>query len=95
VVLRKLAKMRTEAIEMFDQGGASERADAERAELAIIDHWLPKLASEEVTRAWVQDIIASLGKEHVGKIMGALMKAHKADLDGVLAQRIVKEECSK
>jgi uncharacterized protein YqeY len=31
----------------------------------------------------------------VGKVMGALMKAHKAEVDGALAQKLVKEEVAK
>ena len=88
--------MRQESIDMFEKGGAKDRADAERAELAIIQRWLPQLADEEQTRVWVLEAIAQLGStDNVGKVMGALMKAHKADIDGSLAQRIVKEECTK
>mmetsp|Transcript_12493 Transcript_12493/g.25949 ORF Transcript_12493/g.25949 Transcript_12493/m.25949 type:complete len:193 (-) Transcript_12493:25-603(-) len=93
--LRKMAKMRQESIDMYMKGGAEERADAERAELAVIERWLPKLADEEQTREWVQDAIKEAGPDNMGKVMGALMKAHKAELDGNLAQKVVKEELAK
>lgn len=95
MVLKKMAKMRQESIKMFRDGGANDRADAEQAELEIIERWLPALASEEQTRAWVKEAIQQVGADNVGKVMGALMKAHKAELDGNLAQRIVKEEIQK
>jgi len=98
--LRKMAKMRQESIAMFEDGGASDRADAERAELAVIERWLPTLADEETTRRWAVEAIESAGVEigdvgKMGMVMGALMKEHKAELDGKLAQKIVREELSK
>ena len=94
-VLRKMAKMRQESIEMYVNGGAEDRADAERAELEVIERWLPKLANEEQTRAWAQQAISKVGADNMGKVMGFLMKDHKAELDGKLTQRVVKEEIAK
>ena len=94
-VLRKMAKMRLESIDMYSKGGAEDRAESERVELALIERWLPKLADEDLTRAWVREAIGEVGTDNVGKIMGALMKAHKTELDGKLAQIIVKEELSQ
>jgi len=94
-VLRKMAKMRQESIDMYIEGGAVDRADEERFELAIIERWLPKLADEAKTRVWVQEAIGVVGGEHMGKVMGQLMKEHKAELDGKLTQQIVKEELAK
>lgn len=93
--LKKMAKMRQESIEMFAAGGAADRAEAERAELAVIERWLPEAASEEQVREWVQEAMAEAGSDNMGKVMGALMKKHKADVDGKMAQKIVKEEMAK
>lgn len=96
-VLRKLAKMRKEAIDMYTKGGATDRAAAEQAELDLVSQWLPSMADEGQTRAWVQEAIGSLGDGpvNIGKVMGALMKAHKGEVDGSLAQKVVKEEVGK
>jgi uncharacterized protein YqeY len=95
-VLRKMAKMRQDSIAMFTDGGAVDRADMERAELAVLESWLPQQADEEMTRKWVQEAIEAAGDaKNIGKIMGALMKAHKAEIDGTLAQKVVKEEVAK
>ena len=94
-VLKKMAKMRQESIGMFTAGGAHERAEAERSELAVMEQWLPVVASEEQVREWVQEAIAEAGTDNMGKVMGALMKNHKADVDGKMAQKIVKEELAK
>ncbi len=93
-LLRKLEKQRKESIEAFSKGGREEMADGERAELAILQEFLPQLADESQTRAWVAAAITETGvteANQMGKVMGALMKAHKAELDGNLARRIVQE----
>jgi uncharacterized protein YqeY len=93
-VLRRLAKQRRESIEAFEAGGRPERAADERAELAVVEEFLPQLADEAATRAWVEEAIAATGAARpgdVGKVMGALMKAHKGEVDGQLARRLAQE----
>lgn len=93
-LLRRLAKQRLESIEAFDQGGRAELADQERAELAVIDSFLPQLADAATTRGWVEAAIAATGAssmKDMGKVMGALMGAHKDRLDGKLANQLVRE----
>jgi uncharacterized protein YqeY len=93
-VLRKLAKQRVESIEAFESGGRPELAAAERAELALIETFLPSLADEATTRGWVREAIAASGAsspKELGRVMGALMKAHKDQVDGTLARRIAAE----
>jgi len=93
-VLRRLAKQRRESIEAFEQAGRNDRADAERAELAVIDGYLPSLADEARTREWVAEAIEATGASapgDVGRVMGAVMKAHKGEVDGQLARRLAGE----
>jgi uncharacterized protein YqeY len=93
-VLRRLAKQREESIEAFARAGREDRAEAERAEKALIESFLPALADEATTRGWVQAAIAETGAasaKDLGRVMGALMKVHKADVDGSLARKIAAE----
>lgn len=93
-ILRRLEKQRKESIDAYEKGGRTELAEAERAELAVIEQYLPKLADEATTRRWVEEAIAASGAKapaDLGKVMGALMKGHKGELDGGLANRIAKE----
>ncbi|MBW2713146.1 MAG: GatB/YqeY domain-containing protein [Deltaproteobacteria bacterium] len=93
-LLRKLEKQRKESIEAFEKAGREEQAAAEREEMSIIQEFLPQLADEEQTRAWVQEAIASSGAEKpgdMGRVMGAMMKAHKGEIDGTLAKNIAAE----
>lgn len=93
-VLRRLAKQRAESIEAYEQGGRAELAASERAELAVIEDFLPRLADEETTRGWVREAIARSGAtsaRDVGKVMGDLMRHHRDELDGKLANRLARE----
>lgn len=93
--LRRLKKQREESIAAYDAGGRPELAAAERVELAIIDGFLPKLADEAQTLVWVKEAVAASGAtsaREMGKAMGVLMKAHKADLDAGLARRLLEKE---
>jgi hypothetical protein len=90
-LLRRLEKQRQESIDAFTAAGRADRADAERAELAVIQAFLPKLADEATTRRWVEEAIAAsgaAGAKEIGKVMGAVMKAHKGEVDGDLARRL-------
>ena len=93
-LLRKLAKQRQESIDAFEQAGRSEQAAEERAELEVIESYLPSLADEATVRAWAEEAIAQTGASapgDTGRVMGALMKAHKGEMDGGLAKKIVGE----
>jgi uncharacterized protein YqeY len=93
--LRRLKKQREDSIQAYEGGGRADLADVERAELTVIEGYLPKLADEAQTLVWVREAIAASGAsggKEVGKAMGALMKAHKADVDGTLARTLLQKE---
>jgi hypothetical protein len=93
-LLRKLAKQRHESIDAFEQAGRSELAADEKTELAVIETYLPSLADEATVRGWVEEAISQTGASaagDVGRVMGALMKSHKGEMDGGLAKRIASE----
>ena len=96
-ILRRLAKQRRESIDAYTEGGRPELAEDEQAELAVIEGFLPQLADEAQTRAWVDEAIAKTGASamsDMGKVMGLLMGAHRDVLDGKLANQIVRERLS-
>ncbi|SMO61954.1 GatB/YqeY domain-containing protein [Gracilimonas mengyeensis] len=97
-VLMKAAKQRKESIEQFEQGGREDLAENEKAELKIIDEYLPQMMTEDEVRGVVQEKIKALsasGPEHMGKVMGPLMGQLKGKAEGSLVSRIVKEELNK
>ena len=96
-VLLKMAKQRRESIEMYEDGGRTELAEKEKAELAVIEEFLPQQMSEDETRAAIAQIKADLGAEgmkDMGRVMGELKARHGATLDMSKASGLVKEALS-
>jgi uncharacterized protein YqeY len=93
-VLTNAAKKRREAIEMFGKGNRPDLVESEKAELAVIDEFLPKMMSENEISDVVTKIAAELGTTRAtdfGKLMQAVMKEVKGKADGRLVQEIVKK----
>ena len=96
-VLQKMAKQRRESIELYVQGGRQELADAESAELAVIEEFLPAQMSEDDTRAAIEAIKAEVGASSVkdmGKVMAELKSRHGSQLDMSKASGLVKAALS-
>jgi uncharacterized protein len=77
--LRALVKQHKESIEHFDAGGRTDRADAERAEMAILEEYLPAQLDGTAIEAAVRTVVDELGATGP-KEMGAVMKATMAKL---------------
>jgi len=93
-ILRRLEKQRGESIEAFESAGRTEQAETEKGELAVIREFLPQLADEAATRQIVEAAIAGSGatsKKELGKVMGAVMKDHKGEVDGNLVRQVAGE----
>jgi uncharacterized protein len=96
-VLIKAAKQRKESIDQFEKGGRSDLAESEKAELDIIESYLPKMMNEDEIRKEVKAYIGDTGASSLadmGKVMGAMMGKLKGKADGSEVSRIVKEELS-
>lgn len=80
-VMRTLVKQRRESAEQFRQGGRSELADKEEAEIKIIESYMPAAASDQEIDAAVTAAIAETGASSA-KDIGKVMKAAMAKLVG-------------
>ena len=92
-VLQKMGKQRRESIALYEQGGRQELADAEKAELAVIESFMPAQMSEAETSAAIEAIKAELGASSVkdmGKVMAELKSRHGSQLDMSKASGLVK-----
>ena len=93
-VLLRAVKTRQESIEQFDKAGRSDLSTKERAELAVIQTYLPKMMSEDEARAAVKSLIAELkitSKKDMGALMKPLMAKYKGLIDGKTAQKLIAE----
>ena len=92
-VLQKMVKQRRESISMYESGNRQELADAEKAELAVIEEFLPTQMDEMETNAVIDAIIAETGAAGVrdmGKVMALLKARHAASVDMGKASGLVK-----
>ena len=76
MVLTSEAKKRREAAESFSAAGAVDRADREKAELDVLQRYLPEQLSDDELRAIVADAVASVAAQGTTGpgAMGAVMK---------------------
>ena len=92
--LQSLVKQRRDSIEQYEKAGRQELADKERAEIEVIEAYLPKAASREEIESAVAEAIAETNASSM-RDMGAVMKAAQARLagrnaDGRTVSEIVK-----
>ena len=80
-VMNTLIKQRKEAADLYRQGGRSELADKEEAEIKIIEGYLPSIASPEEVADAVSAALAEANATSA-KQMGIVMKAAQAKLAG-------------
>ena len=90
-VLEKMVKQRKESITQFEQGGRSDLADKEKAEIALLQAYLPAQLSEAEVDALIKEAIATTGAASVkdmGKVMGIVKvkAAGRADMGAVSAR---------
>jgi hypothetical protein len=90
-VLEKMVKQRRESIVQFEQGGRTDLAEREQAEIVLLQSYLPAQLSEAEIDVLVKDAIAATGAASVkdmGKVMGAVKSkaAGRADMGAVSAR---------
>ena len=89
-IVDKLVKQRKDSIAAFEGGNRQDLADKEKAEMLVLQAYLPQRMSAEETTAAVQAIVAELGASgpgDMGKVMGVVKTrlAGKADMGQVSA----------
>jgi uncharacterized protein len=97
-LLRSLVKQRRDSIEQYEKAGRQELVDKEKAEIEVIETYLPQAASQEEIEHAVSAAIAETGASSM-KDMGKVMKAAQAALagknaDGKLVSEVVKGKLS-
>lgn len=93
-VVRKQAKQRQDSIDSFEKGGRAELAEKEKAELAILNTYLPKgLSSDELSKL-VRETIAEVGAASKAQ-MGAVMKALQPKVAGRADGKTISAEVAR
>src|SRR5216110_3396119 len=90
-LLRSQVKQRRDSVEQYEKGGRQDLVDKERAEIAVIESYLPQGASQAEIAQAVSEAIGETGATSM-KDMGAVMKATMTRLAGKSADgRMVSE----
>ena len=83
-ILGKMVKQRNESARAYEEGGRLELAEKERAEITVIEEYLPKQLSEEEAAAAIKAAIAESGATSIrdmGKVIGALKARYTGQMD--------------
>ena len=92
-MMQGMIKQRNDSIKMYLDGNRPELADKEKAEIAVIERFLPKQMSEAEATEAIQALIKEVGAtsmKDMGKVMGALKTKYAGQMDFSSANGLVK-----
>lgn len=93
-ILQKLAKQGHDSADLYTQQNRPDLAEAEMAQVKVIESYLPKAMSAEEIEAAVKEIIAQTGAtsiKEMGKVMGVASKQLAGKADGKAISDVVKK----
>lgn len=96
-VLQKLVKQRRDSVEAYEKAARQDLADKEKAEIAIIESYLPQQLSEAEVKAAIAAAIAEVGAagmKDMGKVIALLRERHGGTIDFGKASPLVKAALS-
>jgi uncharacterized protein YqeY len=83
-ILGRMVKQRQESARAYEEGGRLELAEKERAEIEVIEEFLPRQLDEAEVEAAIAEAIAEVGADSIrdmGKVMGALKAKYTGRMD--------------
>ena len=92
-VLQKMVKQRRESADIYRKNGRDDRAEAEEAEIAVIERFLPQQLSEAEAQAKIREIIAETGAsslKDMGRVMALVKERLGASIEPARASGLVK-----
>ncbi|MBF9020828.1 MULTISPECIES: GatB/YqeY domain-containing protein [unclassified Roseobacter] len=93
-ILAKMVKQRIDSANVYEEGGRLELAEKERAEIKVIEGFLPRQLSEAEIAAAIDAAIDQTGASSIrdmGRVMGALKAAYAGQMDFGAAGALIKE----
>ncbi len=93
-VVQRQIKQHRESVEAFQKGGRSDLEQKERAEIEILNKFVPQQMDVEEIRKTVLEVIAQLPENdqtNFGKVMGTVMARVKGKADGNAVSKVVRE----
>ena len=96
-MMQGMIKQRNESVALYEKGGRADLADKEKAEIAVIERFLPQQMDEAAVEAAVREAIAAAGATSVkdmGGVMAALKSKYAGQMDFAKASAAVKKTLS-
>ncbi len=93
-MMQGMIKQRNESIVLYDKGNRADLADKEKAEIAVIERFLPQQMDEAAVEAAVREAVAAAGATSVkdmGGVMAALKGKYAGQMDFAKASAAVKK----
>jgi uncharacterized protein YqeY len=93
-LLQGMIKQRNESIVLYEKGNRTDLADKEKAEIVVIERFLPQQMDEAAVEAAVKDAVASSGAKSIkdmGGVMAALKTKYAGQMDFAKASAVVKK----
>lgn len=93
--IAKSVKQHRESIDAYEKGGRGDLVEKEKAELSVLEKFLPEQMSEEEIGKIVDDVISSTGAKgagDLGRMMGQVMAKVKGQADGNVVSQVVKSK---
>ena len=93
-MLQGMIKQRNESIQLYEKGNRPDLADKEKAEIVVIQRFLPKQMDDAAVEAAVKDAVASAGAKSIkdmGGVMAALKAKYAGQMDFAKASAVVKK----
>jgi uncharacterized protein YqeY len=93
-MLQGMIKQRNESIALYQKGNRADLADKEKAEIAVIERFLPRQMDEAAVEAAVREAIAAAGAKSIkdmGGVMAALKARYAGQMDFAKASAVVKK----
>ena len=91
-ILGKMVKQRLESVRTYEEGGRLDLAERERAEIEVIEEFLPKKLDEAEIAAAIDKAVTETGASSIrdmGKVMGALKSRYTGQMDfGTVGPRV-------
>ncbi|ALF11569.1 MULTISPECIES: GatB/YqeY domain-containing protein [Parageobacillus] len=97
-VLSRELKQRKDSLQEFENAGRTDLVEKAKAEIEIVQLYMPKQLTEEELLEIVKQTIAEVGassKADMGKVMGAIMPKVKGKADGSLVNKLVQQQLSQ
>ncbi len=93
-VIKRLAKQRKESIVQFEAAGRTDLSEPEKAELIVLEAYLPQMMSQEEIEPIAKAKLAEMGevdKSKIGVVIGMLMKEFQGKADGGDVKAVVEK----